>query len=119
MLARRIAALFVMLLLAHLDITRAYASCARTDTHRATDHAQRPHDHASMSATPTPPAQDSSPVPSQAECCRAMASCVTSLALSGETGVNSLSLARSSIVPSVLGTPASLVFAPEPPPPRA
>ena len=119
MTARRIAALLVMLLMAHLDIARAYASCARDDTHHAADHAKMSHEHASMSTTPTSPAPDSSSVPDQAECCRAMASCVTSLALSGETVVSNLSLTRSAIVPSILGTPASLVFAPEPPPPRA
>lgn len=118
MIARRIAALFVMLLMAHLDIARAYAACARETTHAA-DHTKMSHDHASMSSAQMPPAPNSSSVPSQAECCRAMASCVMSLALSGDTAMSDLSLERSSIVPSVLGTPASLVFAPEPPPPRA
>jgi hypothetical protein len=119
MIARRIAALFVMLLMAHLDIARAYAACAREDTHRAADHAQMAHDHASMNAASTPPAQDSSPVSSQAECCRAMASCVTSLALSGDTAANDLAIERSAISARLLEAPASLAFAPDPPPPRS
>ena len=118
MTARRIAAFFVIVLMAHLDFARAYASCARVETHAA-DHAHRSHDHASMSIAPTPPVQDSNPVSSQAECCRAMASCVTSLALSGDTAASDLALERSAIVSGVLGAPASLVSAPEPPPPRA
>jgi uncharacterized protein involved in copper resistance len=119
MIVRRIAALLVMLLMAHLDIARAYAACAREDTHRAADHAQMSHDHASMTDTSAPPAQDSSPVSSQAECCRAMASCVTSLGLNDGTTPNDLFIARSVITASVMGAPASLIFAPEPPPPRA
>jgi hypothetical protein len=118
MIVRRISALLVMLLMTHLDIARAYAACAREDTHRAADHAQMSHEHASMDPTSTPP-QDSSPLSSPAECCRAMVSCVTSLALGSDTATNDVSLEHSAITASLLEAPASLAFAPDPPPPRA
>ncbi len=118
MIARRIVSLLIMLLMAHLDIARAYAACGREDTHRAADHAQMTHDHASMAPT-SAPRQDSSPVSAPAECCRAMASCVTSLALGGETAPSDVSLERSAIAANLLEAPASLAFAPDPPPPRA
>src|SRR5690242_4155212 len=97
---RRVAALLMMLLLAHLDLARAYVACAREDTHRAVDHQQMSmHDHASTPA----PAHESPPPSNQGECCRAMAACMTSLALTGETAPDAPWRSRVALPAGVVG----------------
>jgi hypothetical protein len=119
MIARRIAALFVMLLMAHLDLARAYAACSRPETHPAVDHQQAAHSHSGMTSAPTEPTDAPEGPPSPAECCRAMASCGLSLALTHAAPGDAAWMTRGMISFGVVHTPSSQPTAPEPPPPRA
>jgi hypothetical protein len=119
MIARRIAAVFVMFLMAHLDIARAYAACARRDAHGPAEHQQMMQDHAGMTSMPTAPADAPDRAPAQAECCRAMASCVLTLALGDGTTADNAWQSRATLVEVAQNAPSSRSCAPEPPPPRA
>lgn len=57
--------------------------------------------------------------PTQAECCRAMTSCAVTFGVSDELHPSSAPVLRESIRPRAATAPASLIIAPDPPPPKA
>ena len=122
MTSRRIVALLVMLLMVHLDVARAFAACAGQADHRAVEHSQvhtAAHEHAAVGHAHASTADRETPATPQAECCRAMASCLSTAALGHTEPSPHVSASHAIAVPDSRGVALSPVSAPEPPPPRA
>jgi len=119
---RRLTAIATWVLLLHLNLIASDLVCAQ---HHETSHAATeamPQHHAPTGVTRassvTDGDKDACQVPGRADCCHAMASCTVSLGL----GSSPLDVAPPTVIGSgasvSLDAPISVVFAPEPPPPK-
>jgi hypothetical protein len=122
MFARRISAALTAALLLRLNVVAVDGACAKHETEHASHEQQaaQVHDHGGHGGheeAPSPPA-DSCEVPQQRDCCQALASCGLTL---GDSDIErDVALAGGETQRSALGAqrPASLNYAPEPPPPK-
>lgn len=120
MLSRRIAALLIGLLSLHLNFVGVDFACADHASGRATAHSVPAAAHHVTDAHATPATDaESCEIPTQPDCCRAMASCAVNVALDEDAGSSSMPVARDALTGASSHAPRSLVTPPEPPPPRA
>src|SRR5687768_10310573 len=120
MLRRRATAILSALLLAHLMVAGDLAACVDAVDHASADFGgptAAAHDHDAGSHTTTHPAPADRPVPSQ--CCSAMMSCAVTLIAAGATAPMNPAAESRDTRDGPQRTPASMVRAPDPPPPKA
>jgi len=117
-------AILLSALMLHLTLVGADWTCARHgDTSGLSAMSAMSHEMGALTANASPVAAESSnqacDTPIQPECCRAMTSCSVTFGLGDELHPSSPPPVRESLRPGSVSAPASLIVAPDPPPPKA
>lgn len=121
---RRLAALGLWGLMAQLNFRAADLVCAKHGGESPTAHTAESSQHHSM-AMPTDhdsKATDenkSCEIPATRDCCQAIASCAVAFGIAGDISSNAAAIGDADAPRSADQTLASLIRAPEPPPPKS
>ena len=118
---KRVVTLLLAAPLLNLNAQRADAACARHQ-HAPVEHAAPAPAHAAHAAAPTSepsPADEECETPAQKDCCHAVVTCSLDLGLRDPDETMKSHASGAEPRDSSGDVPASRVYAPEPPPPRA